>query len=354
MTNYIPFLKSKSNEIIALSELESEVLNQITPFFDYPRRNDEEDEEKFEKTVGKLLRCFKRHLSSLSEMYFDCYDLNDDLYITGKHVYHYLLEELQELPIIPVVSIDRSKDHQEAVLHLKSSGNIISNCVAFRVTSEDFQSYEAVSDDIQEELSDVLNAFEFVDLIFDCRVCVNSDINKISSDICKFSQKFSSDFNVRRFVVTGSSIPASVADVLESNSEKYVERQELNIYSSVCENSGEHDFILGDYTIISPNYSEFEVPANQMQNRTTAKLIYSFDNQHYFIRGGSLRTKGLAQYFDLAATLCGKDFFRTRTYSEGDKYFEEKSQKIGSNCMPGTIVKPSVNAHVTYVVRELV
>jgi hypothetical protein len=47
--------------------------------------------------------------------------------------------------------------------------------------------------------------------------------------------------------------------------------------------------------------------------------------------------------------LCGQNFFRSG-YSAGENYFYEKSQRIGKNATNGTVVKPSVVAHITYMV----
>jgi hypothetical protein len=353
MINYIPFLKSKSNEIIGVANLATEILENITPFFDYPKRDNGDDEASFKVSVEKLCSSLDKHLSKVKRFYFDCYDIDDTFQVDGRNVYQYLLEELSAFPVIPVVSVDRSSEHNKSVFDLKKNNIITSDVVAFRITPEDFESYSTIKDDIFDELGAVFNEFEYVDLVFDCRVCANIDAQKTSKLINDFAIIFSSQFSVRNFIVTGSSIPASVADVLSVNEEKSIERREIEIYDGVRRLSDGVDYLFGDYTTVSPNYSDADIPKNQMQNRTTAKLTYSYEDKHYFIRGGSLKTIGLGQYFDLAATLCGKSFFRKGIYSVGDKYLEDKSKRVGSNCTPSTIVKPCVNAHITYVARQL-
>ena len=62
-----------------------------------------------------------------------------------------------------------------------------------------------------------------------------------------------------------------------------------------------------------------------------------------------MKSGGYGQYVGLTLDLCGQDFFRPG-YSTGEDYFYEKSQGIGKNAMNGTVVKPSVVAHVTYMV----
>jgi hypothetical protein len=333
-----------------IAELDKNIRNKITPFFDYPRSQKPQSEDEVKKTIARIVKKFKTHLSDINEFYFDIFDV-DDTEINGIHLYGFLLQSFYEFPIVPVVSIDRSGDHLDSVIKAKSEGILASDVVAFRATYEDFQSFGVVNDDIQDMLSSVFSLFEAVDLILDCRFCANSDVKNTSTSIHNFIEKFSNSYSVRRVIITGSSIPASVANVLPSNSEAFVDRAEIRIYSGAKDISNKN-YIFGDYTIISPDYSD-PVPGEQMQGRITAKFIYSFDDQHYFIRGGSLKTKGRDQYFDMAETLCSKEFFRGAEYSWGDEYFEKKSRRLGDQCWVTTVIKPAINAHITYAVNDL-
>lgn len=350
--DYVPFLKCKQNEIHALAEMASETLPSICPFFDYPKKKNGETAITIEKSIKSLVKKFGKHLKNINGFYFDIYDINDDIEISGKHIYAFLLEEFSSLPIIPVVSIDRSAQHQESVVNSKKNGLITSESLAFRVTPEDFKSFSVVQDDIEEILKEPISLFKSIDLIFDCRICMNADVNKIAAEIASFTNSFTQAFPVRNIIISGSSIPASVADVLLPNSEDYVHRVEIDIYKAAQKTLNKNLVIFGDYTTISPDYSDADIPPEQMQNRITAKLTYSFDGQHYFIRGGSLKTKGREQYFDLAAELCGKKFFRKKN-SRGDIYFEEKSNRQGDQCYVNTVIKPSINSHMTYMIKKI-
>ncbi|WMS85620.1 beta family protein [Pleionea litopenaei] len=349
---YVPFLKSKQNEIHALAELDKDILIKIAPFFDYPKKQGGDSALDIGAAIARLAKKFKKHLGGIKEFYFDIYDLDDSLEIDGRHLYGFLLEQFTGLPLVPVVSIDRSNEHQESVIQSKGLKHVSSSTVAFRVTPEDFQSFGVVSEDIKDMLRPVFSVFESVDLIFDCRICSNLDAETISKQIDDFTRNFTSSYQVRKVVIAGSSIPASAAEILSSNSEEYVDRIEIDIYGN-ARSLGAVDYVFGDYTTISPDYSDADIPGEQMQGRITAKFIYSFDGQHYFIRGGSLKTKGRDQYYDLAAVLCSKEFFRGPKYSPGDAYFYEKSRREGDQCWVNTVIRPAINAHITYAVKDL-
>jgi len=65
-----------------------------------------------------------------------------------------------------------------------------------------------------------------------------------------------------------------------------------------------------------------------------------------------MKANGAKQYFGMAKRLCSQSFFRGKTYSSGDAYLEEKSRGQGSNCAPNTVIKPSVVAHISYMVLD--
>ncbi len=347
---YIPFLKAKSNEIVALGRLDSSVSNVITPFFDFPRPPDGKTDDQFKVDVDRLSRSLKRHISKFPEIYIDTYDYEHQGDIEGVASYYYLIDGLKFENIIPVVAVDRSDQHLDAVVSLVNDGVVKNSVVAFRITAEDFLSYIALKDDLEALLGDVFELFDAVDLIFDCRVCSNFDEEEIAKNIAEFSRLFQEDYAVRRQVVTGSSIPASIRDVLEVNSFCHLERKEIDIYLAVL-NISSGAYVLGDYTIVSPNYSDVNIAPEMMQGVMTAKVIYSYDNKHFFLRGGGLRTNGYEQYFDLAERLVAEEFFRGEGYSSGDAYFVEKSKRQGNCSTPAAIIQPSVNAHITYMVN---
>lgn len=350
MIAYIPFLKFKTGEVIAISELKADVRSAICPFFDYPKKTGGFSADQFKASVFKTVRGIAKHLSDLPEFYFDNYDVADTLTIDGDHNYQYLLQHLVAWPVIPVVGVDRSPDRLNAVATLKDNGVIKSNHVAFRLTAEDFEKFAVIEDDIENDLKPIFARFEAVDLVFDCRICGNADADKTSKAILDFSKKFCSKYQVRRVVVTGSSIPASISGVLKVKTECLLPRAELVIFGNVAEKHGHADLVFGDYTTVSPDYSDVSIPPEMMQIMMAPKFTYTLQDHHYLIRGAGLKANGYHQYFAMAKSLCSKKFFRGAAYSFGDAYLDQKSRKLGSNCTPAAAIKPTVNAHISYMV----
>ena len=352
MIRYIPFLKAKRGELNAMGELAHEVKQAICPFFDFPRKNANYDSETYADTAQSIATSLRRHWGSDAEFYFDDFDIGQTLTVKGEHQYAYVLKALQDLQVVPVVALDRTT-HNAAVAQLKRNGEIASATVAFRAEQGVFEDFDGNEDQIDYDLVNVFNEFEEIDLILDCRLCTGKNVAETGQQIAAFAQKFCASYDkVRRVIVTGSSIPASSRDMLETNTNCAVPRLELAIISKARDFSNV-DLVAGDYATVSPFYSDSDLDPKMMQNIMTARLAYTFEGFHYFIRGSSVKSGGYEQYFGLAHTICGQSFFRGPTYSLGDRYLHEKSRSLGNNCTPGAVIKPLVVAHITYMVLEV-
>jgi hypothetical protein len=245
------------------------------------------------------------------------------------------------------VGLNRIK-HNDVVAQLKRDGEIASFAVAFRVEQIDFDDFDAKEDQIDYDLANVFEQFEAIDLILDCRICTGLNVSDAAQQIATFSQKFCNVYDkVRRVIVTGSSIPGSLGEVVESTTKKILPRSELAIFAKARALTT-IELVSGDYATVSPSYSDADFKPELFPKVTSPRLIYSFDHSHYIARGSSLASGGYDQYAGLTKQLCGQGFFR-KGYSAGEDYFYEKSRGIGSKAMNNTVVKPSVVAHITYM-----
>jgi len=347
MIRYIPFLKAKRGECNAMGELAPEVKQAICPFFDFPRKKANYNSESYADTARSIATGLKKHWGTDAEFYFDDLDVNQKINVQGEHPYAYVLKALHELQVIPVVALDRT-NHNDAVTQLKRDGEIASATVAFRAEQGDFEDFEAKQDEIDYGLVPVFEEFEAIDLILDCRLCTGMNVSETAQQIAAFTQKFCAVYDkVRRVIVTGSSIPASIRDVIAVDSTGTVKRRELEIIAKARDLS-ELELLAGDYATVSPFYSDADLDPKLMQTVMTPRLIYPFKRSYFVSRGVSMKSGGQQQYLGLTTELCGQGFFR-RGYSTGEHYFYEKSKGIGKNATNGTVVKPSVVAHITYM-----
>jgi hypothetical protein len=349
MISYIPFLKAKRGEFNALGQLPPTIRKAICPFLDFPRRKPPYDSADFITTVGRIARGLQKHWGHGDELYFDDLDLDQAIDVNGLNQYAYILQALSALRVIPVVSILRAA-HNDSVRSLKRFGALGSETVAFRVFKDDFEDFDATRGDIAKGLHGIFGAFGAIDLVFDCRLCTGLDASETGAHIAKFAGKFCTAYpQVRRLIVTGSSIPASLSVIVDTNSTRIVPRNELNILRSARVLAA-MPVVAGDYATVSPFYSDADIKPELLPTVTAPKLVYSFGGSHYIARGVSLKSGGPAQYIRLTRELCQSSYFRGRDYSKGEAYFEDKSKRIGNHATNGTVVTPSVISHVTYTV----
>ncbi len=356
MTRYVPFLKLKSNEIMAIRELETGLRQSLIPFFDFPYKKDRTAED-LKKTAETMFRSISRNIGDVPWFYLDNYDVNSNLIVDGVHNYAYLLSIDADLPIIPVISIDRDPEHMQAVCEAKDSGGLKSDRIALRFVAEDFENFDVVKDKIRERLDDTIERFSNLDLILDCRVCLKQNPSVLVSNITSFINDFAEIYSTSKIIVTGSSIPKSIKGVLGTHHEIELSRVELDIFDGVNESLVDSfDVVLGDYGIVSPNYSDISISPDAILNVLAPKILYTFDRHHYIIRGGAIKKteRAFLQYNDFAAEIIAKPFYRGADYSFGDNYIEEKSRFVGKKVMPGTIIKPTINTHITYMLTDYV
>jgi hypothetical protein len=340
--NYVPFLKLKQNEIMALKEIEVGIKATLTPFFDFPQ-NEVHTPESFIKKVKSERKRIKKHLWNDIQFYIDTYDVGD-LDIGGQHSYQYLLDKFKDYSVIPVIGVDRTPEHKKAIIdHMKGQTNH-SGVIAFRVTAEDFESFSAIGG----EVSELFDGFQglSIDLIFDNRLCITTDIDSTASHIATFCQQFNQHYPVRKTIIVGSSIPASLSEICITNDYQIIQRNELLLYNKVRQEYNiEAQF--GDYTTVSPLFSD---PNGFAARNGASKLIYANGLDQHVWRGRSVRVYGAEQYNQHINELTQQSFYRGATHSWADKLFYDTRFDSGGY-WTSSIIKPLINAHISYMAK---
>jgi hypothetical protein len=351
---YIPFLKLKVNEIGALKELAPSLKPVVTPFFDIAKKKSMSP-EGLADVISRGAKSVQKNLSQFPEFYLDSYDIDDYLFINGDHNYLHVVQEFKNTNFIPIVGLDRTPRRNAIVFEAKKSGLIKSSRIAIRLQSDDFESYKVVEQEIKD-LFKAGAAFTKWDLIFDNRVCINIDAMARAAKIVNFISEVASKLAIDRYIVSGSSIPASIGEILATEADLAHPRTELTIYRAVKAATGSQPVLFGDYTIVSPLYSDLDIPAAALRNVITAKIAYTHGNVHYICRGGALRShaRGELQYNDIARAIIGSHFYRGAPYSFGDNFLDEKANFIGASVTASSILKPTINLHITYMLSGAV
>ncbi|MFZ2755054.1 MAG: hypothetical protein WAZ48_16630 [Lysobacteraceae bacterium] len=349
---YTPFLKVKANEVAAVASLSTEILNRVTPFFDLPRK-DGMTSDDFKGLVTKSAKKLVRYLGESKPFYLDNFDIPDDIKINNRANFEYIALEFSKTHFIPVIGLDRTDEHNQSVLKAKKDGLVKSDKVAIRILEDEFDNYALISKNFLELIESAFNNFERIVLVLDCRFCLNVSPTLHAEKLAKFIDAVTLEVKFEEVIVTGSSIPASIAEVANSKATCDLPRVELSIFRKLKSVVSYNKVDIGDYTVVSPMYSDLTLPPEMMQNVMAPKVIYSYDDVHFVARGGALKShaRGSLQYNDIAAIIVAKLFFRGSQYSFGDNFMEEKAKGIGPKVTPSSVLKPTINAHITYMLN---
>lgn len=370
MNNYIPFLKLKGSEISALIALQESERALITPFFDFPRRDEKKTrnplaeqktkEENFTSALSSTSKRLQKKLSDLNEFYLDNYDLEDSFRPNGRGSYEQIIEFFAPLGMIPVIGLDRSEEHIDSIYKAYKKKIFSHDRIAIRLTKDDFLSpFKLVEDEISELHDNILCVFSKVDLIFDCRVISQQEDLDLANKILAFISDIEKDYSFNVIIITGSIIPASIADIVKPNTVGIFARKEISLYERV---NGRYTstvpIFCGDYTCVSPEYSDTDFFAEDLQNIMAAKVIYLFNDNgtevQYVTRGGRLKTNK-TQYITLCKEIVShhKNFFRGHAFSFGDCFLYNTAHGIKKETVtPASITKPLINLHIKYMLSR--
>lgn len=353
MRRYTPFLKMKANEFAALKELPADIYPKITPFFDLPHQK-ERDAAGLDKLISDCSKKIKKMSDRIPQFFLDAYDIPESLASKGVGVFGNLALAFQDQNFIPVAGLDRSHAYISSILLAQSNGLLTSKTLAIRLVEDDFESYAACKNDIAQLVTDAQSAgfSEFV-LVLDMRICVSKSPHTLAASLLKFIGAATQAPTFKQIIITGSSITAQIVELVSTGTTQTIDRVELQTFNLI--NTLPKGLVgFGDYTVVSPDYSEIDFPKELLRNVTAPKLCYPYNNVHYIDRGSALKTHklGNGQYNSMAAKLVKEPFFRGAGYSFGEDFLLEKARNQGKAVTPSSILKPTICAHMTYMARD--
>lgn len=353
MRKYTPFLKMKANEFAALKELPDDIYPKIVPFFDLPHKK-ERDVVGLDKLIADCAKKMKKMADRTPQFFLDAHDIPESLASQGIGVFNSIALAFQGQDFIPVAGLDRSPAYISSILLAQSNGILTSKTLAIRLVEDDFESHAACKSEIAQLVASAKSAgFSDFVLVLDMRVCVSKSSHTLAASLQKFVGAATQAPTFKQIIIAGSSITAQIVELVSTGTTQTVDRIELQTFNLI--NKLPKKLVgFGDYTIVSPDYSEIDFPKELLRNVTAPKLCYPYDDVYYIDRGSALKTHklGNGQYNSMAAKLVREPFFRGPGYSFGEDFLIEKARSQGKAVTPSSILKPTICAHMTYMVRD--
>ena len=355
-TVYFPILKTKASEVQGLAQLEEEVMSRVTPIFDVVPIY------RYQKNIPTL----DKHLTDIAKkisfvwkyerpVILDLFELPLELRTSGGiHPLSFLTHELQVLniSIVPTTGLERDADYNNQVrlIHREQGNGIL-----IRLLNEDLIAPTIMLQELEDLIKELGVSKNDIDLLIDLRQMLNQDLNHYVGIIVNAVSYISDLDQFRTIIISGSSMPKSIAEQVQPSSSKMIRRLEMDVWQSIIENEIlEVEPVFSDYTIINPEYVDIDprIYANTMG----PSIRYTTDTHWFITRGKSFSNhpEGHRQYYSLAREVVNHPNFMGSNYSYGDRYIDDKANEVGGPGIPWHWLRAGINHHISLLVDSLI
>lgn len=344
---YVPILKWREGQYIALERLKAKIKEQLCPLLVIPPVEFDFEEWRPKKTV-------EEHIAPFPDRYLKKWgknkafiDLHDSLYSEfmsdGRHILHYVFEELNEKDCrpVPVVKISNDAAYWGIIKSIISTQKL---GAAFRLNLADLMQPSANSV-ISKKIDFLKVERTEIDLILDLEQPESFEPYTVFANAIKVAlSRISQLQEFRSLIIAGVSIemPGPRSTVEVTRHEWMLYQELITIFSSIRTPT------FGDYTIESPEF----IQEDMRRLNPAGKIIYTTDNSWYISKGTKFRGNE-GQMTDHCRNVVNSGFYQGSSYSFGDKRIMDTLNGIENNGNLGTWKKVGVNHHITFIVDQL-
>lgn len=347
---YVPVLKSKLGEFMALEKLDTPFKDHIVPLFEVtPMEWDFQTRSK-PRTMQEHLDRFCNKIEKRwqeQRCFIDTSLLKTDQADNAFEI-EYIFEKLDENSLaIPCINVFGSDSFIEALVKVLKARKKVA---AVRCTIED-----VTDPDFNNKLDAILTKAELnpkaCHIIFDLKDADFSRIDEFANTISAVIEFFPHLKEWASFTVAGSAFAASSS--IKPPSAK-IARNDWKVYQSLIEIIFAKDYYrpinFGDYSIVAPGYFEFD----PTKMSSSANIRYTHDDFWYVVKGTALKKKeDFKQYLNQATVIYESKYYAGEDYSEGDAYIAKCVRKEVSTGNPTTWNWVGNNHHFTKVIDGL-
>jgi hypothetical protein len=349
--HYVPILKWRQGEYLALERLTNSIKDWCTPLFELPVEPWDFETSKPKKTLDEHVEKLGARLKKnwgVRRCFFDsCHIPGDAKTSDGRHhvLKMFALTRSAGANAIPVTGIRRNTSFQTAIAQvMRKDGN--GACI--RLHPEDFEG------GLNTALPRLLKLLDGtpgeVDLVIDSEAEVSSMPKAQSLVWAGYVRALPNVKDWRSVTVAGSSFPSSLTPPNNFRPTGDLDRHEWNAYAALVGRTLPRMPTFGDYAAAAFK-TEFLDPRYIDPN---AKVKYTIDGKWVVAVGKKVRATGRGQYQELCKAIRNRmpKVFEGKGYSWGDDFIADCAAGKGNG---GTSTWPSVatNHHVTKVVRDI-
>lgn len=335
--HYIPVLRWKQSEWLALRDLTALLKAHMTPIIEpTPNKFNDYNQNNAQKMIGELNKNWGSGL-----MFVDCHLVADS-------VQGILLEDLYSLSadadisLNPVIGLERPETYRQIVQDIIGQTN---TDVAFRVTAD-----ELTGANFRNRIDRSLNDLN----IHPQKVHVIIDYGFLQTQAMDFSDIYRCLPHIQNWeslTVLAGAFPLDLTQFYPAGIYRQPRYEWLCWQRAILESKGVRKPSFGDYTIQHPNFIEPPERSNP-----SASIRYTYEEDWIIMRGEGLRgedSPGYDQYISNARLLCAQDEFCGARFSVGDQYISDIAQYQNTTGNPGSWLRAGINHHLVFVCQQI-
>ena len=344
--HYIPILRWKRGERIALRNLQGDIKAQMTPLVelipgDFKTGNAAAVDNKLYKIAEDLFKNWGQ-----APLFVDLGLLYPAVRASnGLHPIEVLCREahIRQLSLIPVTGLDRTESYLSAVASIIKEDH---RGACIRLRRPDIQRPTFLTD-----LGRLLTQLELspphVHLLVDYQIINNSCPS--FANLCSLLPNLS---QWRTFTIASGAFTKDLSGFGKNRQHIHTRLDWLTWHGQIASSPPlPRPPSYSDYTIQYPIFEEIPSFPN-----ISASIRYTAEEYWVIMRGEGLRNEdgpGFAQYPANAQLLCDRPEFCGAGFSYGDAYIEEMGRQSEKTGTPETWIRAGINHHLTFVVRQI-
>lgn len=345
---YVPILKWKRGEQIALEHLDDETKEKIVPLIEIPPIEYDYINERPKKTITQHILNVPSQINTHfgnRKVFLDLVNIyEEDLLQDGIHSIEYIINESSDLnlDVVPVVSSNSNDEYSTALQELIDNGKVSELCI--RIEEGDFLNLNIL-------LEDILNLYNVSSdqchLVVDLKEITESNIPTYEITVPLLINNLAHQNQWISITLASTSFPKTLERVAR-NSNRMLPRIEFRLWNNINARLT-RKIQFGDYCIANPEYIDVDPRYMGM----SGNIRYTIQDYYLVYKGVNAKNYGFQQMVDMCTNLINSQNYCGNNFSWGDRYIYDVANRTQNTGNAETWRRVGTNHHIVFVVNEL-
>lgn len=351
MSSYIPVLKWRQGEYMALSRLAPTVKNHVKPIFQpTPPEYDFEQGaviKTYTNQLTTMAQRYKKHWGN-SNCYIDTKFLDENADVSGVTPTEFLFNTLSQegFKPTPAISLTPSKHFHNTIKRVVKAHKV---GVCIKIVLED-----GLDGNLNQKIIDLLASLQVQpqdsSIIFELEVPNFEPIKNLAQLLKALTLQIPHLNLWDTFGICASSFPLTMKEI--KTPFDIIPRKEWELYKELRKIFGQKMRTpnFGDYAINHPSYKE---GMDMRMTKPYATLRYTISDNWLIYKGKNVRDHGFVQYYGICDLLRKSEHYLGKEYSLADEHIHKCARKEINHGNLSTWRWVGSNHHITKVVQDL-